>query len=557
MCFPVYITAIYVRYDVLNLMQIMTQTRTAAEAAFLWTHLKLHFDADSDTDVSGMALTVMLVVDVEQASLKVSQWSMWLVENPKNLHSFEADVADFDTGMSVLRTLLLKVFARASRAHSLDDTAVLAERYFSLSSSHQGSFDLPITVSPVLNYNMEAVYHRSISVLLFYPLRHFKPLLFSYLSRAFPYHNIKFYWMRVTDKDPDIKAEVDLNEDGVFQTLPANRLSAIDIIVWSHGFENTYASSTVDEDEWRRCRVFEYYGQWLVKNSDINVLFMSVEGKEFSDFFGKNHLLARHMIEETVSQQVGKDDRAFGSDYHKAGILFLNPGNDASLQPSVHPLLHCPRQRADCLPPDLMMYLPTASAFMYESFDPTMPYTPIRPWTLELSNSNVLDLLMPRGLSWARARLRDTKLKRNAVAYLYKRCDRPERERFFRLLMAKDLGLSERVHALGACNGHLSNRPKFASATDDPMAALLARDNVAFSHSAVEQYKSFKFVIAFENTFVPGYMTEKLTNAYFAHAVPIYMGAPDVHDFFRRESMINCHDFASLEECAQVGNNDK
>lgn len=82
-----------------------------------------------------------------------------------------------------------------------------------------------------------------------------------------------------------------------------------------------------------------------------------------------------------------------------------------------------------------------------------------------------------------------------------------------------------------------------------------------FVTQAIEIYRPFKFVIAFENTVVNGYITEKLTNAFLAGSVPIYYGSPYVGDFFNNQSFINCHDFKSLHECAtyvqSVNNNDE
>lgn len=59
-----------------------------------------------------------------------------------------------------------------------------------------------------------------------------------------------------------------------------------------------------------------------------------------------------------------------------------------------------------------------------------------------------------------------------------------------------------------------------------------------------------KFVIAFENSSSPGYLTEKFAEAAAADAVPIYWGDPDIGKTFNTKSFINCHDFNSLEEAA-------
>ena len=56
-----------------------------------------------------------------------------------------------------------------------------------------------------------------------------------------------------------------------------------------------------------------------------------------------------------------------------------------------------------------------------------------------------------------------------------------------------------------------------------------------------------RFVIAFENTSWPGYLTEKFAEAAEANAVPIYWGDPGVGELFNPKAFINCHKFTSFE----------
>ena len=60
--------------------------------------------------------------------------------------------------------------------------------------------------------------------------------------------------------------------------------------------------------------------------------------------------------------------------------------------------------------------------------------------------------------------------------------------------------------------------------------------------------KRCKFSIAFENCSHPGYMTEKICDAFAAGTVPIYWGDPLVTETFNPESFVNCRDFASIDE---------
>lgn len=56
-----------------------------------------------------------------------------------------------------------------------------------------------------------------------------------------------------------------------------------------------------------------------------------------------------------------------------------------------------------------------------------------------------------------------------------------------------------------------------------------------------------KFDIAFENCSHPGYVTEKLVQAFAAGTVPVYWGAPDVTLDFNPDAFVNCMDYPSLD----------
>jgi hypothetical protein len=75
-----------------------------------------------------------------------------------------------------------------------------------------------------------------------------------------------------------------------------------------------------------------------------------------------------------------------------------------------------------------------------------------------------------------------------------------------------------------------------------------------------ETYKPYKFVIAFENQEIEGYITEKLVCPMIARAIPIYLGGSDVTTYFNAKSFINVNDFTSFERCIEyiirVDNND-
>ncbi len=59
----------------------------------------------------------------------------------------------------------------------------------------------------------------------------------------------------------------------------------------------------------------------------------------------------------------------------------------------------------------------------------------------------------------------------------------------------------------------------------------------------IEFLRAYKFVVAFENTSIPGYNTEKLTHPIEADCVPIYWGDAQIGRSFNVRRFINAHDF--------------
>lgn len=59
---------------------------------------------------------------------------------------------------------------------------------------------------------------------------------------------------------------------------------------------------------------------------------------------------------------------------------------------------------------------------------------------------------------------------------------------------------------------------------------------------------NYKFNFCFENAEFPGYVTEKIFDAFAAGVVPIYLGAPDIYNFVTKGCFIDMRDFKSLDE---------
>ena len=89
------------------------------------------------------------------------------------------------------------------------------------------------------------------------------------------------------------------------------------------------------------------------------------------------------------------------------------------------------------------------------------------------------------------------------------------------------------------CGGKCLNNIEIPSVFD--MAIPFAHDKRAFM-------KPYKFSIAYENEPHPGYVTEKIIDAYYSNSIPIYYGSETITKDFNKETLINAHDFNSNEE---------
>ncbi len=63
----------------------------------------------------------------------------------------------------------------------------------------------------------------------------------------------------------------------------------------------------------------------------------------------------------------------------------------------------------------------------------------------------------------------------------------------------------------------------------------------------LEFTKPYKFSICFENSSMPGYVTEKITEAFAARQIPIYWGDPKITETFNPNSFIRVMDYPNLE----------
>jgi hypothetical protein len=60
--------------------------------------------------------------------------------------------------------------------------------------------------------------------------------------------------------------------------------------------------------------------------------------------------------------------------------------------------------------------------------------------------------------------------------------------------------------------------------------------------------KDYKFVFAFENSSFPGYVTEKIMDAFYVNSIPIYWGSSTVDIDFNEKSFINAGNFNTVQD---------
>jgi hypothetical protein len=64
----------------------------------------------------------------------------------------------------------------------------------------------------------------------------------------------------------------------------------------------------------------------------------------------------------------------------------------------------------------------------------------------------------------------------------------------------------------------------------------------------IEFQKKYKFCLAIEHTKYPGYITEKILEAYVSNSIPIYFGSETIVKEFNPETFINANNFKNINE---------
>ena len=78
--------------------------------------------------------------------------------------------------------------------------------------------------------------------------------------------------------------------------------------------------------------------------------------------------------------------------------------------------------------------------------------------------------------------------------------------------------------------------------------------------SKTDFQRKCKFTLCFESTKSGGFVTEKITDAFFADTIPIYFGSEEVFEIFNKDAIVFCEsreDFgATIEKIKKLDNND-
>lgn len=79
------------------------------------------------------------------------------------------------------------------------------------------------------------------------------------------------------------------------------------------------------------------------------------------------------------------------------------------------------------------------------------------------------------------------------------------------------------------------------------------RDRISRSYKGVARDKlvalsKYRFVLCYENTVFPGYVTEKVFDAFFAGSIPIYLGAPDIEELIPSEAFLDAREFSGYSD---------
>jgi GR25 family glycosyltransferase involved in LPS biosynthesis len=137
--------------------------------------------------------------------------------------------------------------------------------------------------------------------------------------------------------------------------------------------------------------------------------------------------------------------------------------------------------------------------------------------------------------------------KNNFCAYMYENTVK------YRVDILNLVKKYKHVDCIGKCCNNLNN-------SIDKNSRFLYDKNITYNDDAVIKYSHYKFVLALENKFEPGYVTEKIINPIIAGSIPIYAGHHGAFNFINKKRVIYVYDYPNLDDLInkikEVDNND-
>jgi hypothetical protein len=79
------------------------------------------------------------------------------------------------------------------------------------------------------------------------------------------------------------------------------------------------------------------------------------------------------------------------------------------------------------------------------------------------------------------------------------------------------------------------------------ISTFLKKNRVIAIENKIEIISAYKFNVCFENISYPGYITEKIFDAFLAKTIPIYYGAPDISRFIPSNTFIDASKFKKVD----------
>jgi hypothetical protein len=82
----------------------------------------------------------------------------------------------------------------------------------------------------------------------------------------------------------------------------------------------------------------------------------------------------------------------------------------------------------------------------------------------------------------------------------------------------------------------------------DPLLEAARRAYHGPTQSKAETLGQYTFALCFENMILPGWLTEKMFDCFFAGTVPVYWGAPDVEKYVPKHCFIDMREFSGYPQ---------